>query len=321
MASIPIGRVMTRSAYLAVLLAALLLNVGCSSIQGGPAIAGEVANSPEPARSIVLGKVDSEPTDAILAWQPTVEYLAANLGGPHAWVGEVKISSDTGTMSRWLMEGEVDLVIDSIYPAMIVAETSGAQPFLFRNTSKPDKNAVFFVRSDSGVASIDALKGRVIGLAERHSTSGFMLPMAYMKKEGLHPIEVSGNGSPVGPEEVGYIFAGDDDVVAQWVLNGTVIAGVVDQRTFSNFENSNAGMLDDLALTEGISSSAILLVRSDLNPDLRESIKKVLVDMDTTEQGKAILNSKSDGVDFTEVKTDVGGPWEQAMVFYDLIRD
>jgi hypothetical protein len=26
-------------------------------------------------------------------------------------------------------------------------------------------------------------------------------------------------------------------------------------------------------------------------------------------------------VDFTEVKTDVGGPWEQAMVFYDLIRD
>jgi ABC-type phosphate/phosphonate transport system substrate-binding protein len=80
-------------------------------------------------------------------------------------------------------------------------------------------------------------------------------------------------------------------------------------------------VLVSLAVTEAISSSAVLLVRSDLNPDLRESIKKVLVDMDKTEQGQAILSNKSDGVDFTEVAADAGGPWEQAMVFYDLIRD
>lgn len=321
MASTPICRVMTRSAYLAALILAFLLTVGCSREQGGAGGLTEVANNAAPARSIVLGKVDSEPTDAILAWQPTVDYLAANLGGPQAWVGDVKIASDTETMSRWLADGEVDLVIDSMYPAMIIAESSGAQPFLLRNTSKPDKNAVFFVRSDSGVTSIDALKGQVISLAERHSTSGFMLPMAYMKKEGLDPIEVSGNDSPVGREEVGYIFAGDDDVVALWVLNRTVIAGVVDLRTFSDFESSNAGVLVDLAVTESISPSAMILVRSDLNPDLRESIKQVLVDMDTTEQGQAILIGKSDGVDFSEVTTDAGGPWEQAKVFYNLIRD
>lgn len=321
MASIPSGRVMTRSAYLAVLVLTLWSIVGCRSDQGGAGGSTEVANDAGPAGSIVLGKVDSEPTDAILGWQPTVDYLAANLGGPNAWVGEVKIASDTETMSRWLVEGEVDLMIDSLYPAMIIAESSGAQPFLLRNTSKPDKSAVFFVRSDSGVASIDALKGQVVSLAEPHSTSGFMLPMAYMEKRGLDPIEVSGDDREVGPEDVGYIFAGDDDVVALWVLNGTVVAGVVDQGTFSDFEKSNAGVLVSLAVTEAISSSAVLLVRSDLNPDLRESIKKVLVDMDKTEQGQAILSNKSDGVDFTEVAADAGGPWEQAMVFYDLIRD
>ena len=93
----------------------------------------------------------------------------------------------------------------------------------------------------------------------------------------------------MGAEEVGYFFSGDDDVAAQWVLNGRVIAGAVDNETFEDFAEGNPGMLTILAETPTISRDPLVLVRKDLDPVLRENIKQMLMQMDQTPAGQAIL--------------------------------
>ena len=193
-------------------------------------------------------------------------------------------------MSRWVANGEVDIVQDSFYPAMLVASNSGAVPLVIRNKDKSDRHAVFFARADSGLTSLEDLKGQTIALAEPHSTSGFMLPMAHLKQLGINPTEQpSLEAAAVASGDIGYIFSGDDDVAAQWVLNQTVIAGAVDNGTFEDFDEGNPGVLIVLDETEGMTRNSMILARKDLDPALQENIRQVLLAMDQNPEGMAIL--------------------------------
>jgi phosphonate transport system substrate-binding protein len=234
------------------------------------------------SRSIVWGKADLEPTDVMNKWLPTVDYLAANLSDVGIDSGEMRIARDSETLGQWMAAGEVDLVVDSFYPAMITSETSGAVPLAVRSTGKPDKHAVFFVRADENPDSLSGLVGKTIAFEGRDSTSGFMLPLAHLRQMGFETAEQPAPESAVRANEIGYVFAGDDDVVATWVLEGRVIAGVVDNGTFEEFDAQNPGKLAVLSETISISSDNIVLIRKDMDPAMAAAIKAALLGMKDT---------------------------------------
>lgn len=306
--------------YIIALASFLILSLACTSTSAEPISAPLVQSSIDSAKTIVWGKADSEPTDAIGKWQPIVDYLVANLADAGIETGEVKIGPDTETMSQWMSTGEVDLVIDSFYPAMIVADNSGALPLAIRNKNKPARHAVFFTRADTGITSLEQLQGKTIALAERHSTSGFMLPVAYMKQEGITLTEKASAGSFSNQDEVGYVFAGDDDVAVQWVLNGTVVAGAVDNETFEEFAETNPGTLTVLAETDSMRRDTMLLARRDLDPTLREAIKAVLLGMHENPEGQTILEENK-AVSFIDIQGDIEVDWVRTREFFHLIND
>ena len=231
--------------------------------------------------TIVWGKVDSGPTETILKWQPVVDYLAANLGGSGIDTGVVKIAPDMETMSPRVASGEVDIIQDSFYTAMILASNSGALPLVIRHKNKPARHGVFFARADSGLTSLEDLKGQTIALAEPHSTSGFMLPIAHLMQHGFNPTEQPfQEEAAVAAGDIGCIFSGDDDVVAQWVLNQSVFAGAVDNGTFEDFDEGNPSTLTVLDETEGMPRNSMILARRDLDAALQENIRQVLLGMD-----------------------------------------
>ena len=266
------------------------------------------------------GKVDSEPTEAILKWQPVVDYLAANLGGSGIDNGIVKIAPDMETMSQWVASGEVDIVQDSFYPAMIVASDSGAVPLVIRQKDKPARQAAFFARADSGLGSLEDLKGQTIALAEPHSTSGFMLPIAHLKRLVINPTELSAQGKAVAAQDIGYIFSGDDDVAAQWVLNQTVVARAVGNGTFEDFDEGNPGVLTILDETEGLPRNSMILARKDLDTALQENIRQVLLAMDQNPEGQAILEENG-AVNFIRFQGETEVVWAKVQEMHRLIRD
>lgn len=320
-----IKRAAKNSRYVVALLLILGLVIGCGATAPATTDTTETAQIVSgPAASagltIVWSKADSEPTDAIGKWQPIVDYLAANLHDAGIQRGEVKIAPDTATISRWIASGEVDLVIDSFYPAMIVANYSGAMPLAIRYKGKPERHAVFFTLADSGVTSIDQLQGETIAFAERDSTSGFMLPMAYLKADGRHATEVPTASSVVPADTIGYVFAGDDDVAVQWVLTGTVVAGAVDNETFAEFAKSNPGALTVLAETDSMLRDTMLLVRKDLDPTLKDAIKAALLRMHETPEGRVILEENK-AVSFVAIQGRTEVAWKRTEEIFHLIND
>ncbi len=320
MIAIRISRRLMRWSCLGVSTAVFLLLVACGSSPAEIPSTSLVSNNQPSQGTIVWGKVDSEPTDAILKWQPVVDYLAANLGDSGIETGIIKIAPDMVTMSQWVADGEVDIVQDSFYPAMLVASNSGAVPLVIRNKDKSDRHAVFFARADSGLTSLEDLKGQTIALAEPHSTSGFMLPIAHLKQLGINPTEQPSQAAAVSAGDIGYIFSGDDDVAAQWVLNQTVIAGAVDNGTFEDFDEGNPGVLIVLDETEGMTRNSMILARKDLDQALQETIRQVLLAMDQNPEGRAILEENG-AVNFIQFQGESELVWAKAQEMYQLIQD
>lgn len=97
-----------------------------------PAAAPQTEGRSPAKAAIVLSEVSLIPTKKIRRYQPLADYLAANLGTFGIGEGRVVIATDLQAMIHMLQSGEVQLYFASPYPAMIVADRTGARPILRR---------------------------------------------------------------------------------------------------------------------------------------------------------------------------------------------
>jgi phosphonate transport system substrate-binding protein len=253
---------------------------------------------------LVLADISNNPTKKIKRYQPLADYLATHLQQFNIGIGEVKIAPDLKTMVNWLKAGKVDIYFDSPYPAMIVSDQSGAQPILRRwKGGDAQYYGVIFTMKDEGISSLANLKGKTIAFDESSSTSGYLLPMAVFLKAGLKPIEKASADAKVNNDEIGYVFSDDDENTIQWVISGKVSAGAVDVASFSDIPQETRDSMKILATTEKVARH-IVMVRPNMNPEQIQAIQKLLIEMDKTPEGKAILKTFEDTAKFDKFPTE-----------------
>ena len=223
-------------------------------------------------------------------------------------------------MIQWIKEGEVDLYFDSPYPVLVISEQTGAQPLLRRlRFGVSEYHSVFFVRADSPIQSLTELKGQIVAFEETFSTSGYMLPLAYLIKEGFNPVEKTDPEAVVNPDEVGYAFSTADDTTIQWVISGVVPAGVIDNTTFQRLPEETQAELRIIASTEDVPRQMVL-VRPGLDEALVEAITKELLAMDENEEGAAALEAFQTTA-FEEFPQGYAAAMEQMQSLYGLIQE
>ena len=267
----------------------LVTLVGCGA-EAAPILASEPPAPPPATGAIVLADISDEPVKKIKRFQPLADYLASHLSEFDIGVGEVKIAPDRETMASWLASGEVDLYFDSPFPAMVVSNQSGALPILRRwKGGDAEYYSVFFARTDSDLVSLDDLKGQVIAFEEPNSTSGFMLPMVHLLKAGLNPVEKRGLDAHPAEDEVGYVFSRDDESTIQWVITGRVVAGVTDSRSFRKLSEETRSTFNVISETEAVARQ-VVVVHPNMDSALLDTIESLLVDMDETNEGRAVLD-------------------------------
>jgi phosphonate transport system substrate-binding protein len=287
---------------LAVILA---IAAGCGAFQAAPTPTPAPTATTVAAKTIVLGDISDSPKKRIDAFQPLADYLGANLGAFGIGSGAVKIAPDFDTMTKYIKDGEVDLYFDSPYPTLVLSQRAGAQPILRRwRDGLSEYHSVFFVRKDSGITSIADLKGKMMALKEPYSSSGYVMPKAYLIQQGLNPVEKSSTDAALGKDEVGYVFSNGDDNIIQWVISGKAAVGAVDNISFDKLPDETKDAFTILAQTDPIPRQ-LMVARAGLDPAMIEAIKQLLMGLDKTPEGQAILKKFQTTSKFDEFP---GGP-------------
>jgi phosphonate transport system substrate-binding protein len=265
--------------------------LGCSQPTQDEEAFGAATSSPTAVQTIVLADISDEPTETLEAFQPLADYLAVQLTQSTAetYVGQVKVAPDMATVAAWLKQGEVDLYFDSPYPSLIVSQLSGSQPILRRwKDGVSAYSSVIFTRSDTELQTLEDLEQHYIALEEAFSTSGYLLPVAYLIRAGLDPVEVADRDAPLTSQQVGYMFSKDEQNAIQWVLSGLADAAAVSEPDFEDISQETRDRLRILAKTEALPRH-LVLVAPDMTPELRSQVTEILTSMDTTDAGQTVL--------------------------------
>ncbi|VXD14035.1 putative secreted protein [Planktothrix serta PCC 8927] len=284
------------------LLGVVTLTVACTQTSPTPSAMTPTA-TPTGTKTLVIGDVTNQPAKKITRYQPLADYLAAHLSQFGIGVGEVKVAPDVGTMAEFLKSGQVDLYFDSPYPAMIATNKSGAQAILRRwKGGDAIYRTIIFSLKDTGIERPEDLKGRMMAFDDVTSTSGFVLPFVYLKEKGLKLKGKDSTTDEVASDEVGYVFSQDDQNNIQWVISGKVDAAAVDHRSYLDIPEQSRNAMVILGETEEVARH-VVLIRSGLPPEQVEAIKQIMVAMDQTPEGKAVLEQFEETAKFDAFPT------------------
>jgi phosphonate transport system substrate-binding protein len=228
--------------------------------------------------SIILGDISDDPGEVIEGTQPLADYLASGLSKFGITSGEVRVALDADEMTQMLLDGEVDLYFDSVYPATLISDATGAQPILRRwRFGVEEYFTVIFTSVDSGIQSLSDLQGKMIAFDNPFSTSGFVLPAVSLVEDGYQLIGKPTYNEPVNQQEIGFVFSYDDNNTLQWVLSEYVAAGATDDYHFYvAFPEEVTDKLIVLAETDSIPRQ-VVVARPGLDPEFLEAIIGLLM--------------------------------------------
>ncbi len=250
-------------------------------------------SSPE-GQVIVLGDISDDPGEVIEGSQPLANYLAAHLADQGISEGQVKIAADTDEMIQLLKDGKIDLYFDSIYPATLISDASGAQPFLRRwRYGVETYYTVIFASAESGITEIEDLAGHMIAFDNPFSTSGYLMPAVYLREHGLKLVGKQSYEDPVAEDEVGFVYSYDDENTLQWVLSGRIAAGATDDYYYANlFPDEARENLIVLTETDPVPRQ-VVVARPGMDPDLLAAIKDVLLTIHEDPEAQTALEAFS----------------------------
>ncbi len=228
---------------------------------------------------LVLGRISDDPKAHYEQLRPLLDYVVPRMADVGITEGRILMARDTQQMASYLRRGRVDWVTETSANAMRLQDRAGAQPLLLteRNGAGTYRSLVF-VRRDSGIASLDDLRGRSVAFQNTSSTSAYILPAVQLLQHGL-PLQIllSPRDRPV-PGSVGYLFARSELNIATWVHKRLVDAGTISNLDWDNPRRIPPSYREDFRVIAESADypRALEVVRGDLDPRVRERLRQVL---------------------------------------------
>lgn len=278
----------TRSFALTIVLCTLAL-VACGASE--PTAAPAPAEALSADQVLTLADISDDPAGTIEEFQPLADYLAERLADQGIEQGRVVVAPDLETMAEYLRSGEVDVYFDSPYPALTVYEQAGAQPLLRRwKGGIKEYHTVIVARQESGIAGLDGLQGAMMAFDDEVSTSGYLLPKAFLVASGYQVVEKEAVASEVSADEIGYVFAGGEGNVVAWVVEGKTAGAAIPSGDFEELGADVQGQLTILARTPAVPRH-IALAAPGMGDALKARLVELLSTLHETAEGQAVLET------------------------------
>ena len=141
---------------------------------------------------------------------------------------------------------------------------------------------MIFVRKDSGISSIEQMKGKRFVFVDKATTAGYLLPLKYFKENGIEDYKQYLSET--------YFTGTHEDAILD-VLNKRADIGAAKDTVFNRLARSNPKILDELTIltrSPDVPENA-LAFRSDLDPHIRSLLKKAFLGMAQDPEGIRVL--------------------------------
>ncbi len=254
----------------ALLALVVLVLAGC----GGQAKLGTEDNP------IVMSFVPSGDTQEIIA---SGDKLAQMIQDKTGLVIDANVGTDFAAVREAMGAGKAHIGWLNTFNYVLAHEKYGVDVALVtvRYGSTSYKGQII-VRADSGIKSLQDLKGKVMCWVDPNSTSGYIVPRIMLMANGIDPDK----------DFAKTIEAGSHNNVVTQVYNGECDAGATYVDARSSVEKDLPDVKEKvvvLATTSDIPNDNVSFIK-DFPQDLREQIVNALLEISKTEEGKQALN-------------------------------
>ena len=225
--------------------------------------------------------------------KPISDYLTERLG--------VKVEAFTASNYIGVVEGlgsgSVDFGIIPPFSSLLAQKQSNAKPILTSKgkTGKPGYTAELYVRKDSGIKSLQDVKGKKVAFVDPSSSSGYIYPGAMLVNAGLNL-----------DKDISYQFSGGHDKSLQLLLNKDVdvIATFdgVEDRYAKDFPQAKTD-IQKLASSDMI-PGVMVTTSGKMDKDLQEKLEKALRDIEKDPKMKEMFTKMFSITGFTDVDQD-----------------
>ena len=222
---------------------------------------------------------DEAPTELQRKFAPLGAYLEKQLGMPVKFVPV----TDYAATVEGLAGKHLDLVWYGGFTFVQARRKTGNAIPLVQRAEDATFHSKIVARAGSGIEKLQDLKGKTFAFGSPSSTSGHLMPRHFLKAAGIDPDK----------DFARYSFSGAHDATVKWVEEGKVDAGALNESVWNKLLD---GKKVDVAKVKVIYTTPEFYdynwtVRGDLDPALREKIKKAFLALDPAKpEHKQILD-------------------------------
>lgn len=239
--------------------------------------------------TITLGDIDPDtPTSRMLRIRPLADHLSAELGWERSRI-KVVIARSIEEISVMMADGRVDIFMDSSYPTVLVRRASGSRIVLesLVNGERSYHSMIIASRS-SGVDELGDLRGRMVALQERYSTSGYLLPAAILLGAGFELAYAAGGNEMPPADRIGFFFSGDEENTLAMIRKGIIVAGALSSQDYEQLPQEVVHELTVLQKSPEVPRK-LVSVRAGFDEELESRVIDVLLAIDNDDR-QAMVN-------------------------------
>lgn len=229
---------------------------------------------------LVLGRISDDPKSHYEQLQPLLDYVVPRMAEVGIREGRILMARDPQQMASYLRRGRVDWVTETAGTAVVLRQRANAQPLLLTERDGTSfYHSVFFARRDSGLRSLDDLRGRSVAFQRPSSTSAYFAPAAELLGRSLGLEILLSPTERLESDAVGYVFARSELNISTWVHKRLVDAGVMSDLDWNNPQRMPAAFRRDMVVIgrTGDYPRAVELVRGGLDEKVARRLREVLL--------------------------------------------